>query len=306
MSADIRDRSGNPLALPVSSAARIVNRDAVPADEQQLRASLTGCGVPPEKHAAWTAAFAKISSAPSAATAAQGLPQERTAFGRHAKLRRLLRTASAPAGGPASPPGQGRSARIGEQAWRRFFELLLPPAALEEALASGLQSYLVSAAARNGKALHAPVRWQPDLLAAHNRTPYTVVEVKSSSRRDGGNPPAGSGGAVRPPRNPAGGAPPAALARQARSKVPATVWMQRPRPDRANASPARRRARPVEGRHAHCPQDTSGQQTRTEKSCTEESSPDWAHRGGRGRPYRAAWGRLTEVSRQDTRWWRKP
>ncbi|PWJ02054.1 hypothetical protein DKG34_40840 [Streptomyces sp. NWU49] len=219
---DIRDRSGNPLALPVSSAARIVNRDAVPADEQQLRAFLTGCGVPSEKHAVWTAVFAKISSAPSAATAAQGLPQEWTALGRHAELRRLLRTASAPAGGPASPPGQGRSARISEQAWKRFFELL-PPAALEEALASGVRSVLASEAARNGKDLHAPMSWQPDLLAAHNRTPYTVVDVKSSSRRDGGGPPAGSGGAVRPPRNPAGGAPPAALARQARSKAPAAV-----------------------------------------------------------------------------------
>lgn len=47
---DIRERSGNPLALPVSSAARIVNRDTVPADQQQLQAFLTGCGVPPELH----------------------------------------------------------------------------------------------------------------------------------------------------------------------------------------------------------------------------------------------------------------
>ncbi|GAA2516347.1 hypothetical protein [Streptomyces gobitricini] len=31
-------RSGNPLALPVSGAARIVNREPVPADEQQLKA----------------------------------------------------------------------------------------------------------------------------------------------------------------------------------------------------------------------------------------------------------------------------
>jgi hypothetical protein len=219
---DIRDRSGNPLALPVSSAARIVNRDAVPADEQQLQAFLTGCGIPPEKHAAWTAAFAKISSTPSTATAAQGLLQEWAAPDRKDKWRRLLRTTSAPASGPASPPVQGRRARIDEQVWRRFFELL-PPAALEEALTSGVQSVLASEAARNGKTLHAPVRWQPDMLVMHNGTPYAVVEAKSSSRRDNGGPPAGSGGDVRPPRNPAGGAPAAALARQARSKVPATM-----------------------------------------------------------------------------------
>ncbi|MYX99920.1 hypothetical protein GT045_35290 [Streptomyces sp. SID486] len=30
---ELKERSGNPLALPVSSAARIVNRDAIPADE---------------------------------------------------------------------------------------------------------------------------------------------------------------------------------------------------------------------------------------------------------------------------------
>ncbi|MEV8597306.1 helix-turn-helix transcriptional regulator [Streptomyces sp. NPDC052012] len=47
---EIKDRSENPLALPVSSAARIVKRDAIPADEQQPQAFLTGCGVPPERH----------------------------------------------------------------------------------------------------------------------------------------------------------------------------------------------------------------------------------------------------------------
>ncbi|MEU3830447.1 helix-turn-helix transcriptional regulator [Streptomyces sp. NPDC029080] len=31
---ELKERSGNPLALPVSSAARIVNRDAIPADAQ--------------------------------------------------------------------------------------------------------------------------------------------------------------------------------------------------------------------------------------------------------------------------------
>jgi len=59
---EIRERSGNPLALPVSSAARIVNRNTIPADEQQLQAFLTGCGVPPERHTPWLVAFSEISS----------------------------------------------------------------------------------------------------------------------------------------------------------------------------------------------------------------------------------------------------
>ncbi|KUO04944.1 hypothetical protein AQJ58_39835 [Streptomyces sp. DSM 15324] len=62
----IRDRSGTPLALPISRAARIVKRDTIPADAKRLRAFLTGCDVPPEQHAVWTTAFDKITS-PAAA-----------------------------------------------------------------------------------------------------------------------------------------------------------------------------------------------------------------------------------------------
>ncbi|MEW2490882.1 helix-turn-helix transcriptional regulator [Streptomyces sp. NPDC048411] len=202
---DIRDRSGNPLALPVSSAARIVNRDAIPADEQQLKAFLTGCGIPPEKRTAWTAAFAKAGST-AAATAAQGLPQEWTAPDRQVAWRRLLRTASAPTSG-AAPPGAGPGASASDQVWGRLVELL-PPAALEEAIASGMQIYLASEAARNGKTLHAPASWQPDMLAVHDGK-YTVIEVKSTSNPPG-RPPAGGAAGIPSHRPPGSGGHPTA------------------------------------------------------------------------------------------------
>ncbi|MFE7371347.1 helix-turn-helix domain-containing protein [Streptomyces anulatus] len=195
---DIRDRSGNPLALPVSSAARIVNRDAIPADEQQLEAFLAGCGVPPDKHAAWTAAFAK-------ATAAHELPQEPAAADRPVE-RRLLHMASAYAGGPGT--------RTNSQAWRRLVDLL-PPAALDEAVAIGMHSYLASQASLNGKSLPAPLAWQPDLFTTHEGR-YVAVEVKNLSSRGRGGPAAG--GSVNKPRTPAGGAPPTARAAQVRAK----------------------------------------------------------------------------------------
>ncbi|MEU8452825.1 helix-turn-helix transcriptional regulator [Streptomyces globisporus] len=195
---DIRDRSGNPLALPVSSAARIVNRDAIPADEQQLEAFLAGCGVPPDKHAAWTAAFAK-------ATAAHELPQEPAAADRPVE-RRLLHMASAYEGGSGT--------RTNSQAWRRLVELL-PPATLDEAVAIGMHSYLASQASLNGKSLPAPLAWQPDLFTTHEGR-YVAVEVKSLSSR-GRNGPA-AGGNVNKPRTPAGGPPPTARAAQVRAK----------------------------------------------------------------------------------------
>ncbi|MEV4048326.1 helix-turn-helix transcriptional regulator [Streptomyces sp. NPDC049744] len=196
---DIRDRSGNPLALPVSSAARIVNRDAIPADDQQLRAFLAGCGVPPDQHATWTAAFAK-------ATTTHELPQEPATADRPVE-RRLLRMASAHAGGPGT--------RTSSQAWRRLAELL-PPAALDEAVALGMHSYLASQASLNGKSPNAPLAWQPDLFTTHDGQ-YIAVEVKTLSSRGRGGPAAG--GSANKPRTPAGGAPPTSRDR-----------VQRPRP----------------------------------------------------------------------------
>jgi transcriptional regulator with XRE-family HTH domain len=193
---DIRDRSGNPLALPVSSAARIVNRDAVPADEQQLRAFLAGCGIPPEQHATWTAAFAKAMAGP-------GHAQEWTVPYLDSE-RRVLGTASL---------------RTRSQ-WRRFTELLSPDAS-EGAVASRLHSYLVSEAALNGKSLRGPASWQPDLFTAHDGR-HVVVEVKTLSSRGRGGPAAG--GSVGRPQNPAGGgSPPAAQVRAEESppRVPA-------------------------------------------------------------------------------------
>ncbi|MGW8847774.1 helix-turn-helix domain-containing protein [Streptomyces xiamenensis] len=57
---EIRRRSGDELALPVSSAARIANRLTIPADLRQLRAFLSGCGVPRARHTPWVKAWNKI------------------------------------------------------------------------------------------------------------------------------------------------------------------------------------------------------------------------------------------------------
>jgi hypothetical protein len=196
----IRDRSGNPLALPVSSAARIVKRDTVPADEQQLRAFLTGCGIPPEQHAVWTAAFAKVSSASVAATAAMTPAGEWNVLKRQAAMRRLLRLTAS--GQPTAQ--QGLAPRAGDQQWRQFLSLL-PPATIEEIVASGVHSYLASEAARNGKNAHLPKPSRPDMLVAHDGK-YMVVDFKSASRQDGG--PQASGGSTRAPRTPPGGGTP--------------------------------------------------------------------------------------------------
>ncbi|MFF8973646.1 hypothetical protein [Streptomyces sp. NPDC014995] len=191
---EIRDRSGAPLALPVSSAARIVKRVTVPADEQQLVALLAGCDVPAERHPAWAAAFAKITGSASAAAAEQTPVDERDAARRRVASRRLLHLAA-----------QQERASSREQQWRRFMDLL-PPMALEEIITSGTQSYLAAEAARNGTTARSIKPWQPDFFAVHDGR-YVAVELKSTSRNDGRGPQAGGAGKAsrRPPGN--GGGP---------------------------------------------------------------------------------------------------
>ncbi|MFD6413966.1 helix-turn-helix domain-containing protein [Nocardia asteroides] len=216
---DIRNRSGNLLALPVSSAARIVNRDAVPADVRQLHAFLTGCGIPPEQHAVWSAAFTKISSTPSAPTLQELYQPWAQTPGRPSELQRLLRTAYDSVSVPASPGHERSGDAVYEQASGQV-TARLDPVALEEIVADDVQSLLASEALRNGKTPPSPVRSKPDLLTEHDGR-FVLFEVKSSRHGDDG-PSASSGRGARLPRTPgSGGASSAARARQARTKAAA-------------------------------------------------------------------------------------
>ncbi|MFJ9352462.1 hypothetical protein [Streptomyces sp. NPDC101237] len=58
---EIRDKSGNPHALSVSSLRRIILRITKPVDEQQLLAIIHGCGVT-DQDPLWRAAWAKVTS----------------------------------------------------------------------------------------------------------------------------------------------------------------------------------------------------------------------------------------------------
>ncbi|MFF2430868.1 helix-turn-helix domain-containing protein [Streptomyces mirabilis] len=195
---EIRDRSGNPLALPVSSAARIVNRDTIPADEQQLHAFLTGCGVPPEQHAAWTTAFDKTNGA---SPAMQDLPDASSAR-QQAILRRLQRLDAVSAARRMQVSEQVLADhQAGLTSWRRFLDLL-PVATTEQIIASGVRGYLGSEAARNGTTAQGFKPWQPDFFLEHD-SKHMVLELKSTSSPKKPGPQ--TGGAVKAPRRPSGG-----------------------------------------------------------------------------------------------------
>jgi transcriptional regulator with XRE-family HTH domain len=202
---ELKNRSGDPLALPVSSAARIVSRDAIPADEQQLRAFLAGCGIPPERHTPWLSAFEKITRR-SPVTAAGELPGEWSRLRSQTALRRLQRTSSRLLSDPATAR-PGNTWGSSDQQWRHFLSLL-EPAVLEEIVGRGVHSYLASRAARNGKAPAQPGSWQPDYLVHHNGQ-HVVIEVKSTSRPPG-RPPAGGTAGITPHTPSGSGGSPAA------------------------------------------------------------------------------------------------
>lgn len=101
----------------------MVNRGTVPAGVQQLRAFPTGCGIPPEQHAVWPVAFAKISSAPSMPTVQELYRSWARTSGYSSELQRLLRTAYDSDNGPASP-GHRRSG-----VWKVPCEELAPDSA---------------------------------------------------------------------------------------------------------------------------------------------------------------------------------
>ncbi|MFB6564079.1 helix-turn-helix domain-containing protein [Streptomyces sp. NPDC056400] len=58
----LQERAGGSHLLPVSSAARIVNREALPASRQQCFAFLIACGLPDRAAERWAQAFDRITS----------------------------------------------------------------------------------------------------------------------------------------------------------------------------------------------------------------------------------------------------
>lgn len=56
----VRADSGDPLALPMSTLARIVRRESLPADERQLMAVVHGCGADKRDDEKWRGAWEKL------------------------------------------------------------------------------------------------------------------------------------------------------------------------------------------------------------------------------------------------------
>jgi hypothetical protein len=56
----LQHRAGGAAHLPLSTAARIVNRQALPADAPQLMAFLRGCAVADESQQSWLDAWVKV------------------------------------------------------------------------------------------------------------------------------------------------------------------------------------------------------------------------------------------------------
>ncbi|MFE2718906.1 helix-turn-helix domain-containing protein [Streptomyces mirabilis] len=205
---EIRERSGNPLALPVSSAARIVNRDTIPADQQQLQAFLTGCGVPPERHTPWLAAFSKISSQPTGVPgAASAVNDPWTNIEHRLPLRHSRQWLTDRHWLAASPTMQGGNA----------LQPLMPGEQADRLLADHLRAE----ASRNGFTADQVRSWQPDYLLHHDGK-YLVLELKSESSRKPGRGPQAGGTMAQ--RRPSGGGTGPTAARKARSKTAPDDW----------------------------------------------------------------------------------
>ncbi|MET7650504.1 MULTISPECIES: helix-turn-helix domain-containing protein [unclassified Streptomyces] len=56
---ELRDRSGEPLLLPISTLSRIVSRRTTPVDERQLLAFIHGCGIT-HQDSLWSTAWKKV------------------------------------------------------------------------------------------------------------------------------------------------------------------------------------------------------------------------------------------------------
>ncbi|QJT05931.1 hypothetical protein G9272_41050 [Streptomyces asoensis] len=57
---EVQELAGGPMHLPLSTLARIVNRQALPNDNQQLRAFLLGCRLRKEQLPEWDEAWSRL------------------------------------------------------------------------------------------------------------------------------------------------------------------------------------------------------------------------------------------------------
>ncbi|MFF0143085.1 helix-turn-helix domain-containing protein [Streptomyces sp. NPDC005227] len=55
----VQSKGGGPVHLPLSTLARIVNRETLPADQNQYMAFIAGCSVPSDQREKWHAAYRK-------------------------------------------------------------------------------------------------------------------------------------------------------------------------------------------------------------------------------------------------------
>lgn len=189
--------------MPVNSAARIVNRDTIPSDQQQLQAFLTGCGVPPERHTPWLAAFAKISSQATGLLGAAG-DAPWTDIQRRVTLRQQRQwVTDLAAHWPATRPTMQDDSAL---------HSLLPG---EQAHL--LADYAIAEAGRNGLTADQVRSWRPDYLLQHDGK-YLVLELKSASSPKHGRGPH-VGGAM-PPRRPSDGTGPTAARKKRRKTAP--------------------------------------------------------------------------------------
>ncbi|MGF0174559.1 hypothetical protein ACQF36_29890 [Streptomyces sp. Marseille-Q5077] len=82
----VQQRGGGQVHLPLSTLARIVNRETLPADQNQYMALLTGCGAPKEQRAKWHAAWEK--AFPVSTAILKALTAEATLLERELQLNR--------------------------------------------------------------------------------------------------------------------------------------------------------------------------------------------------------------------------
>ncbi|MEV7060907.1 helix-turn-helix domain-containing protein [Streptomyces cyaneofuscatus] len=120
---ELQRRSGDPRALPVSSAARIVKRVALPADLAQLKAFLTGCELPLDRHVVWVNAWNKITSRRTAKSATSTTHQP--ASPQRGNVKDLLRWSPYLPKGWTSKKYPCRDEKMDEAFWEPFHVALL-------------------------------------------------------------------------------------------------------------------------------------------------------------------------------------
>ncbi|GAA3660302.1 helix-turn-helix domain-containing protein [Streptomyces chitinivorans] len=230
----MRERSGIPAALPVSSCYLIVGRQALPADATQLRAFLLGCGVPEDQHGPWERALEKVKRRSSSSSevdrlALTGLGKTleaglvAMAMGGHREIRWGSRR---PPKRPVMPhpvlaeldaraDGDAREAAIrrrlaataadpgttgrGAAPRTRWADLAatLPAEILDRVLEAGMRTVLAEEAGRNGVG-PPPVHGRRADAVAHDGEKWWITEAKRYGSGGGPAHQEGAAGPVRP------------------------------------------------------------------------------------------------------------